>query len=602
MDDVFQSLELGIDSPEEDARAVVPSLLLTGNYVCTPADYNKILVCSSLPSGSPMTITLNEKNAVPEGSTLRIENIDVGLVGFSLPGDLRPKIFLRKGDVALLSLGIGGWTSAVVKATPASANFYQWVDSSLDAVAVAPESFTVSLANTGDATYFWPGRRIVICPAGCAPNYDWNIHGIVESCSYHDETRMITVIYKPESGLSLTVGDTYSIWLGIVSVTSGSLPIQPMTNADWTVNNFVIDWASTAGPVKINYDGPGNFIIRTYAGLYMNPPSGYSVTLFNSGTAAAQICYDRADSPIVISGVESPILRTGDSITLSWDGNKYSGTVEPANPNTWSRYGIMGLSYVDATTFTVVGDMTSVFTTNRKIRAYADDYNNIVASGIARWSTYSASTGLTTVTCRLESGVLDSALRVVEYSILTPKDIPCMVPVIDTSSRVIAKTSVNMSFTMNSATNQTYTLPPATDIPTGAFYVISNTGAGIVTIVGTVNGIVNPVLLQHQTAYIVLINAGVYGGILPNKSVTLVSASRAITVADIGRLIVTTAGVTLTLPTTGVPPGCELTVINSATNDTTIAGTVSGISSPKLKKGEEITLRVANGVWWGKVI
>ena len=599
----FESIKVGIDTPVDSAVAVDPVINTSGDYVCTADDYNKTIVVSS---SSPKTVTIPTPSMVPSGAKLQISNAgasSVNIAGY-------PNYTLYSEDTLFLSYDGTECVGAIVKAPLSSPDYPQWVGPSKNVVATGTNSF---VATGGGSTFDW-GRSLLLCEGENSFDYVWGTQVVGQSSDADPHTGETTVTFVKKWGAHPIVpGNTYTVWFGIIpgSIARSSMPIAPVnkrTGSDPLWDDYAIVWSEQTGPIELTDNRtdrifPVILLTTDVGSRQFSPANGFSIPVFNSGLSKVRFISQDNGAPIIISGVESPILSQNDSITLTWDKDRYSGIVQRAKGSLWERAGVFGAAYVDATTFTVEGDMTSIFSTNRRIQAYNNIYD-IYATGISRWSTYSSATNLTTVTCRWENGGIDTLFTTVEYSVLAPKDIPCTFPIADTASRVLDRMSFNHTYIMNSATPQTYTLPSITDIPYGAFYVFSNYGNGVLTLVGTINGITNPTLTKNETAYVFLAANGAYGGILPNKASIIKTASFTLMSYDRGKTIITKQTAAITATIDGLMPNdSTFTIVNAGTGGVTILPNVVSGASVTVNPKEQITiLKASDGSLYGRKI
>jgi microcystin-dependent protein len=71
-----------------------------------------------------------------------------------------------------------------------------------------------------------------------------------------------------------------------------------------------------------------------------------------------------------------------------------------------------------------------------------------------------------------------------------------------TASYVLTITDISKILIMNADTDQDFTLPAANAVPIGAWYRLKNIGAGLVTVVGTVDGSTDPTLGQYDGMFV----------------------------------------------------------------------------------------------------
>lgn len=110
------------------------------------------------------------------------------------------------------------------------------------------------------------------------------------------------------------------------------------------------------------------------------------------------------------------VLKDSNDVTLgTWD-NITGIAASNAVQSEWISSGLT-ITYVSATAFTVTGDQTAVFTTNRRLQYFlaTGTFYGYVAG-----RSYSSGTGLTTVTVAADTTVLDATLQAVSYGFFNP--------------------------------------------------------------------------------------------------------------------------------------------------------------------------------------
>ena len=351
-----------------------------------------------------------------------------------------------------------------------------------------------------------------------------------------------TILWVTVAGAETTVTVTWDS--GVLDSGLSAVLLSILTNPAMPVPKYTVKNSSY---VLTNADVNQSF------GMYASDPSTFTIPaptpFFTSGTWIRFVNENTAT--LTINGStnlgSSVTLNKGDVLFIVSDNNHWFASKTPAlnysvmadssdtspgyldakvdnstikvtnhqlvstyktNATVWSSPTLSGLAYVSSNSFSVSGDLSSLFKINTRIRASFSSGVPII--GVVLLSSFGS--GVTTVTCLWETGSLTATLNLVEISILNPHEIPSMLSTVNTSSQVLGVQSINSSFTMNSSTPQTYTLPVASTIPAGSFFVLSNAGSGLLTVIGTVSGITNPYLTQNQMSYIVLGGDGQYRG------------------------------------------------------------------------------------------
>lgn len=150
------------------------------------------------------------------------------------------------------------------------------------------------------------------------------------------------------------------------------------------------------------------------------------------------------------------------------------------------------IGYISGTQFSVVGNLTLTFPPGIAVMATV---NAGTIYGIVSASSYSAPN--TTVTVIWNSGQqLDSGLSAISTGIITVlnNSLPVLPIVSEATSWTFYKTDYGNTFEANSATAISATLPVGSTIPSGWWVKIKNIGNGLLTVMGTVDGVVNPTL------------------------------------------------------------------------------------------------------------
>jgi hypothetical protein len=168
-----------------------------------------------------------------------------------------------------------------------------------------------------------------------------------------------------------------------------------------------------------------------------NPLAGGQIWTLAAGTTSLIATYtDSAGlvpqaNPIVLNSAglpASPIwLPAGQAVKLEIkDSNgvlqrtidNVSGINDPSNASTADQWVIFTgtPTYISATSFSLGGDQTNVFQVGRRIKSTntGGTRNSTITA-----SSYSAGTGLTTVTVTNDSGTLDSGLSQVSYGLIS---------------------------------------------------------------------------------------------------------------------------------------------------------------------------------------
>jgi hypothetical protein len=151
-------------------------------------------------------------------------------------------------------------------------------------------------------------------------------------------------------------------------------------------------------------------------------------------------------------------------------------------------------THVSGTSFTVPTDKTATYAPGRRTMC------TVTAGTIYGTIVSSAFTTVTTVTVINDSGALDSGLSAVALGIATiTNEALQRFPVLEkVNDYTVAITDFARTIKANKGTAIAFTLPAATAVPTGWYVNITNIGAGVLTLTGTVNGSANPVFGQYD--------------------------------------------------------------------------------------------------------
>ena len=179
--------------------------------------------------------------------------------------------------------------------------------------------------------------------------------------------------------------------------------------------------------------------------------------------------------------------------------NVSAASATSAQSSQWTQQSLT-LTYIAATQFSCLTDQTALFISGIRVKA-------IVTAGTIYGTVVSSASGgapvATTVVVTWDSGSLDSGLSTIYTGIISPASIPISPVKTKTGSYVVSTTDINGILEMNSASAATFTLPAASGVASGAWYTFKNVGAGICTIVGTIDGAANLAMIQYtvKTVY-----------------------------------------------------------------------------------------------------
>jgi hypothetical protein len=185
---------------------------------------------------------------------------------------------------------------------------------------------------------------------------------------------------------------------------------------------------SSFGPKPQFIDGEGN------------PAVGNQLFFYTAGSATKQNTYTDSTgntanaNPLVLNALGQPTnelwftdgasykviyAAAGDTdppASPIWTIDNISGINDNSNLDQWIGSGVTP-TYISTTQFTLVGDQTTAFHVNRRVRC------SVTAGTVYGYISVSAYTTLTTVTVVPDSGALDVGLDVVDLGLLTATDV-----------------------------------------------------------------------------------------------------------------------------------------------------------------------------------
>jgi hypothetical protein len=189
--------------------------------------------------------------------------------------------------------------------------------------------------------------------------------------------------------------------------------------------------------------------------------------------------------------------------------NVSSGASSSTGTAQWSAVSYT-LAYISATQFTAAGSYAATFPVGTRIQA-------VVTSGTIYGTVTAVSVGgspvLTTVTVLWDSTGLDAGLSAVAVGIITitSGSLPVLPIVSESGNYSFLKTDYNQTFKSTSAANTQLTLPAAANMASGSWLKIKNANAGVVTLVGTSDGIANQTLQPNDEVTIFSDGTNLYG-------------------------------------------------------------------------------------------
>lgn len=228
------------------------------------------------------------------------------------------------------------------------------------------------------------------------------------------------------------------------------------------------------------------------------PKDVYSTSNGNTALSNPVILDSAGRATVWLDGYYKVVLKDAND-TQIWSKDNISSQYSQSAPETDQWYARSETpSYISATQFSVTTDLTATYAAGIRIKA------TVSAGTIYGTITTSAYITVTTVTVLWDSTQLDSGLSAVSLGILTVSNhsIPFHPVVAVTANHTLAITELNHYIHTANAANFNLTLLAANAVPSGSWAHIKNTAAGIVTIVGTINGVANITLANQSDIFI----------------------------------------------------------------------------------------------------
>ena len=234
-------------------------------------------------------------------------------------------------------------------------------------------------------------------------------------------------------------------------------------------------------------------------GMYLTPKPTYSDAAGLVPNADPVVLDAAGRAAIYINGLYDVLVKDKDDVGVYGGADISSASSDVAAFTQWEAVGLTPL-YVAASQFSVQTDATGTFEVGLRVK--------LTDTGVDYFGTVLAATyslGTTTVTVALDSGVLTAGLSSVEISRLTVSDrsLPVVPSATKTDTYVLAATDHGRTVIADKATAITFTLPAAGAVANGWRVLVKNIGAGLLTLSGTVDGVVDPTLSQYGSMEIV---------------------------------------------------------------------------------------------------
>ena len=189
--------------------------------------------------------------------------------------------------------------------------------------------------------------------------------------------------------------------------------------------------------------------------------------------------------------------------------NVSSGASGTSGTTQWTTLGYT-FAYISATQFSATGSYAASFPIGTRIQA-------VVTAGTIYGTVTAVSVGgspiITTVTVLWDSTGLDAGLSTVATGIIsiTSGSLPVLPVVTESGNYSFLKTDYNQTFVSTSAANTQLTLPAAANMASGSFLKIKNANTGVVTLLGTSDGIANQTLQPNDEVTIFSNGGALFG-------------------------------------------------------------------------------------------
>lgn len=237
-------------------------------------------------------------------------------------------------------------------------------------------------------------------------------------------------------------------------------------------------------------------LVYTYMPGTTTPKATYTDSTGVTANANPVVLDSAGRASIWLSGYYRIDVYTSAGVLVYSVDNVSSMSAALPVTNQWIAQDL-ALTYASTTQFTVPGNQTASLPAGTRIQA-------TVTAGVITGTVVSSSAGgspvVTTVNCIWDAGSLDSGLSAISTGIITvtSSSLPILPVSTKTASYVLPITDISKILIMNADTAQDFTLPAANAVPLGAWYRLKNVGAGLVTVVGTVDGSADPTLGQYD--------------------------------------------------------------------------------------------------------
>ena len=232
------------------------------------------------------------------------------------------------------------------------------------------------------------------------------------------------------------------------------------------------------------------------------------------------------------------------------------------------------VTYIGPTQFSVAGNQLTTFLVGTAIQATLSGGTII---GQITAATFGG--GITTVTVQWANTTMDATVMSVATGVISgsiPSSLPIMPVVAETTTYGAAYTDLFQTFTMNSTSATSFTLPAAASCPSGAWIRVRNIGTGAMTIGTAVDGIATPILYGNMERTFWTDGTSWYGMIgtafvpVPVRQTVLSGPVDVNGLSSFGgstgSTTVTMTGTLIATAANGFGPGGQQDVIGSGTN------------------------------------
>jgi len=462
--------------------------------------------------------------------------------------------------------------------------------------AITEDSLVIVNGTANNISGYDVGRRI----KPVWTDDSWCVGTIISTEPYHINDLLVNILFDSNK---MNISKTSKfIYLGPTTPDYNSIPILfPIIVSE----SFTITPMHKNKTIVCNPDADMTFVIPEIIDI----PQGSTLKFINDSDTGKKVTLQG-----IISGLTNLTLYQGDEITLyraESGGSYWNGAVirKESDPEWYTptltlvRNEMSNMNY-----FMVLGYVRQVFVIGRKIRFTLSDGDH---EAVVDNTDYNyQNNGCTRIFVTRDSLWEFQTITSVKLSPITRNSIPAMGG--KEANGVTSPVPSDLLYNIFSAAydgSSICTLPDPTMMPTGSWSFFHNNSSSLHDLrinPGESSAQYESVSLSPGEASLFFIGAeNEWGVIAPRREPIALTSSKSITMKDVNRIYyATTVPITVTLPSTGIPYGMWIKVVNlfNGAGQVTISGTVSGVVNPKLNKFQEITCTVLNGIWTGHIV